>query len=314
MSKSSADLLANTPLKENKRKRSVGSPESISNKFSCLEDMKPEAVSSNVQSSWIQEIKVMIANINEQMISVAKKDDINILNVKMDKIMVEHSNMKIEIAAIKEENKQLKEKIIDLENKSKRNNLIFRGIPESSHYESVIKEVCRDILGLQNEVDIIQAFPIAKNFSSNRGNVVLAEFASYKDVLMINSNLRKTQNTGIQIHQDFSIATRVKRGKLLLLRREIRRRLPELWIRLHTDTLLIRNAQGVTIKLKWNDEAGLVTTGGVDGFPALKETTGCDFSYLYSKESNNIHVPAMEISTQKLSAIETSAQKMQTSS
>lgn len=57
-----------------------------------------------------------------KMIRVATKDDIDIFNVKMDKIMVEHSNMKVEITAIKEENKQLKEKIIDLENKSKRNN------------------------------------------------------------------------------------------------------------------------------------------------------------------------------------------------
>uniref|UniRef100_T1HVY7 RRM domain-containing protein n=1 Tax=Rhodnius prolixus TaxID=13249 RepID=T1HVY7_RHOPR len=230
--------------------------------------------SLNLQTSWMNEMKLMLKSMSEQMSQLATKDDLIKIDEKINYAISGFEKVKEELVVIKAENKQLKEKLADLENKSRRNNLIFRGIPESTDYRKVVHELCGSLLGLTSEVNIVQAFPIGRSRTGRR--VVLVEFASYKDVLLIMSSMHKAKNTDILIQQDLSYVTRIRRNNLLFWRRRIMQIIPGARLRLRTDVLIL-TVNNRTVKFKWDDEDGLITEERGNGLALLAEITGVDF-------------------------------------
>ena len=77
---------------------------------------------------------------------------------KINSLEFEEANLKSELKTVREENKNLSQKIDDLENRSRRNNLVFYGIPEKVGlgYENCVDTlsgILRDFVGL-NEDDL----------------------------------------------------------------------------------------------------------------------------------------------------------------
>uniref|UniRef100_T1IFC9 Uncharacterized protein n=1 Tax=Rhodnius prolixus TaxID=13249 RepID=T1IFC9_RHOPR len=283
--------------KDSKRRRSSSSPDLSDKKLLRMDKDSAEIEGGSFQPSFLNEIKVMMKSMNEQISKLATKEDIGKLEEKIERVLTDNEKMTVELAGLKEENKQLRDRVGALENRVRRNNLIFRGVPDSADYEQAVKDICRNVLGLQEEVSIVQAFPISKSSATSENKVVLAEFLAYKDVLKINAKLRNIKDTGLNIHQDFEPETRLRRAKLLALRREVKRTSPNLRIRLRTDMLLVTGNNGHVIKLKWGDEHGLRTTDGKDGMKALAELTGSDFSNFF-KEGMEINAKAHRVSSQ----------------
>lgn len=284
MSQSTLDeFLSNT--RTPKRRRS--SPEAESNKISRADNSKMEGLGENILPSWLNEMKTMMKSMKDQMDRVATKEDLNKLDEKVEKALSAMSSMEEEIKELKEENRQLKQKLEDLDNRTRRNNLIFRGVPTSSDYEKNVKDICKNILELKDEINIVRAFPIGRGKSETEQNVVFVECASNKEVSLIMSKIRKTKDTGINIQQDFGFQTRERRKKLLSYRREIIQTLPDVRIRLNSDIMTVM-CNGKSEKFKWSDGTGLLTTDGKNGLLALKQLTGHDFADV-AKSSSNIN-------------------------
>lgn len=113
----------------------------------------------------------------------------------------------------------LEQKVDDIENRSRRCNLIFFGIEDTDKSESydVVKkkllEICSSTLTCNN-ITIERAHRSGK-FTGNRPRPVIASFASFKDKQAVLSNAKKLKGSKISISEDFSAGVRLKRKRLL---------------------------------------------------------------------------------------------------
>ncbi|XP_046358682.2 uncharacterized protein LOC124136730 [Haliotis rufescens] len=102
-----------------------------------------------------------------------------------------------------------------LENVSRRNNLIFHGVPRGNETESwtdcelIVKNVLRDDLQLLDDVNIQRAHRITK------GKAIIVKLADDKDKHAILRASKALKDTGMFITEDFSPLVRQKRKKLL---------------------------------------------------------------------------------------------------
>lgn len=115
--------------------------------------------------------------------------------------------------------KLLEYKSIDIECRSRRNNLIFRGIQEHNDIEdceSLIKAVIEEKLGLDPSMCIQRAHRLGslqkqgrsnRNFSQNnefqKPRPIIACLRDYPNVETILSNAHKLKNTNLGIHRDY---------------------------------------------------------------------------------------------------------------
>lgn len=115
--------------------------------------------------------------------------------------------------------KLLEYKSIDIECRSRRNNLIFRGIQEHNDIEdceSLIKAVVEEKLGLDPNMCIQRAHRLGSIQKQNRNNrnfgqnneppkprPIIACFRDYPNVETILLNAHKLKNTNLGIHRDY---------------------------------------------------------------------------------------------------------------
>ena len=103
-------------------------------------------------------------------------------------------------------------KLIDLEDRSRRNNLRFGGIKE---HENGSWEYCEnriyDLLGKKLEMDIenvvIERAHRTEKTSKNRSWPIVAQFSFYKDKMNVLKNCKKFKNTRFSIFEGFSRET-----------------------------------------------------------------------------------------------------------
>lgn len=110
--------------------------------------------------------------------------------------------------------KDLSRKIDDLENRSRRCNLIFYGVPDSESRElpAVSEKKVQEIvsrLGL-TPVQIERAHRLGRS-QANKPRPLIAMFSMFKDKQAILANARKLKGSNISISEDFSEAVRRKR-------------------------------------------------------------------------------------------------------
>lgn len=284
MSQDSIEKYFGPRAKESKRRRAPNSPE-MTSKISRSDNLSEmEASSGSIQPAWLHDMMGMIKSLNEKMAKVATKDDLNNIDNKIEKALSGYNELKKDLKVLKQENREMREKIEELENRTRKNNLIFRGLSDHSDYEKVIRDVCRNVLNVTQDINILQAFKIG-NLKDDK-KIVFVELASYRDIAAILSKLSNLKNTGIYINRDFGFLTRRRRTKLLLLRKEIKRSLPEMKIHLREDKLIVTNVNGRSVKLKWSEDSGLLTTDDMNGFAELKVITSCDFTYVFKSDDN----------------------------
>lgn len=96
--------------------------------------------------------------------------------------------------------KSLSAKVDNLENQSRRCNLVFYGVNESDNpernadSERKILELCESKLGLQN-LSIGRAMHRLGRFQSGKNRPLIASFTSYKEKQLILENARKLKNS-----------------------------------------------------------------------------------------------------------------------
>ena len=103
-------------------------------------------------------------------------------------------------------------KLIDLKDRSRRNNLRFEGIKE---HENEAWEDCEnkiyDLLANKLEMNIENVFiertHRTRKKNKNRSQPIVAQFSFYKDKMNILKNCKKLKNTRFSIFEDFSRET-----------------------------------------------------------------------------------------------------------
>ncbi|XP_049528225.1 uncharacterized protein LOC125947472 [Dermacentor silvarum] len=111
----------------------------------------------------------------------------------------------------------LVDKVDDLENHSRRCNLIFYGVKDDERetYEKAeehILEVCQSKLQCEN-VSIERAHRLGRH-NPNKKRPIMVKFLSFKEKQAVLSSARKLKGSDISISEDFSESVRKKRKRL----------------------------------------------------------------------------------------------------
>ncbi|XP_077501283.1 uncharacterized protein LOC144112081 [Amblyomma americanum] len=117
---------------------------------------------------------------------------------------------------------ELETRLDDAENQSRRNNLIFYGIPDPASAETwaesekLVIDVCRNNLDITLEPNDIERAHRLGNHSADRTRPVIVKFLSHKTKDALLSNGRKLKDTNYSIGEDFSRTVRHARKQLLV--------------------------------------------------------------------------------------------------
>ena len=99
------------------------------------------------------------------------------------------------------------EKLIELEDRSRRNNLRFDGLTEDTNEtwddcERKIQKILSDKLEITEDVEIERCHRMGKR-KGNRPRTIICKFLRFKDKQKILKNAKKLKNSGIYIYEDF---------------------------------------------------------------------------------------------------------------
>ena len=121
---------------------------------------------------------------------------------------------------LENETTMIKEKLRDLEDRTRRNNLRIDGVNESvketwDETEEKVMKILKNNLGITTAVKIERAHRAGKiRLDSKRPRTIVIKILDYKDKTNILRNTHKLKGTGIFINEDFSRETIEKRKKL----------------------------------------------------------------------------------------------------
>ena len=128
----------------------------------------------------------------------------------------------------------IKDKMNDLENRSRRNNIRVDGLIEADketwkESEERLQDVIKESLGIKTEILIDRAHRVgdkAKTRERNRHRTIVARLHNYKDKEIIFNQARivKLSSMGIYISEDFSEITRQRRYQIDKTRKLMRQK------------------------------------------------------------------------------------------
>ena len=157
----------------------------------------------------------------------------NELHGKIKKLEEKHESIKKTVDEIynsQVDSDFVYDKLIDLEDRSRRNNLRIYGISESKYEtwekcEEKVDEVFREKLGLDN-IHIERAHRVkrGKNDKSTKPRTIVCNLLSFKEKKLVIKNAKNLKNTNIFIDEDFSPETMEYRKQLWEEVKELRRK------------------------------------------------------------------------------------------
>ncbi|XP_037507332.1 uncharacterized protein LOC119383323 [Rhipicephalus sanguineus] len=164
------------------------------------------------------------------------------LEQKIDSVIAKSNVIEERIKIVEKSERKTEAKIDDLENRSRRLNLVFYGVPDNERQEtwekseSLIKDICSDVLKLDN-IPIERAHRLGA-FTEGRTRPIVASFSGWKARESVMRNAYKFKNTSFSVSEDFSHAVREKRRLLWNYAKE-KRDSKEYRVRLNYDKLTI---------------------------------------------------------------------------
>ena len=199
--------------------------------------------SSPTLSDILSSIKGMESTMNTKLDKV--QGDVMDISDKFDSLSREVDTLRNEVSALRAENDNLKEEnadmkadlvdmarvlenvnknVDDLEGRSKRNNLIFYGIPKLNEKDSnedcegIVQDLLTDTLELADTIE----FDRVHRLGSRKNSPIIARCTFYKDKLKILKEKRKLKGGDVFIGEDYSQRVRDVRRKLTPLLKALR--------------------------------------------------------------------------------------------
>lgn len=153
----------------------------------------------------LEEISKEVRDITESVEFTEGRLDNEIATVKDD-----ISKMKSDVRLIERDlldPNDVSEKLIELEDRSRRNNLRFDGLTEDTNEtwddcERKIQKILSDKLEITEDVEIERCHRMGKR-KGNRPRTIVCKFLRFKDKQKILKNAKKLKNSGIYIYEDF---------------------------------------------------------------------------------------------------------------
>lgn len=184
---------------------------------------------SNPTDSVLNDISEKLSKMNEKMDRLCN-DVSNIrawqthVDQKMESLNHENKQLNEAVGSLVDQNerllrdnKEMANKLVDYEARSRRNNLIFRGIKKETDKESweqsenLVREILRDKLEMDSgKIEINRAHRLG-------GNAIIVNFLKYKDREQIMKNKKKLDGTQVYITEDHPYEIRQRRKKLMEL-------------------------------------------------------------------------------------------------
>ncbi|XP_070579019.1 uncharacterized protein [Ptychodera flava] len=160
------------------------------------------------------------------------------------------AGLKTTLDELREENNQLKRANDDLENRGRRNNLVFYGIEQDGTNESwdtsekKVKSVLKNNLEITEDIEFERVHRITNAPLIRGARPIIAMFVKFKDKSNVLRNANKLKNSNISISEDFSKRMRNIRSKLLMFRRSLLEENPALKTFIRYDKLTCINEEG----------------------------------------------------------------------
>ena len=153
----------------------------------------------------LEEISKEVRDITESVEFTEGRLDEEIATVKDD-----ISKMKSDVRLIERDlldPNDVSEKLIELEDRFRRNNLRFDGLTEDTNEtwddcERKIQKILSDKLEITEDVEIERCHRMEKR-KGNRPRTIICKFLRFKDKQKILKNAKKLKNSGIYIYEDF---------------------------------------------------------------------------------------------------------------
>lgn len=207
------------------------------------------------------------ALLDKKLMSLATKEDVSGMAEDIKTLKAENVALREELNLMKNHERQILDKLNDLEGRSRRNNLVFRGLRynKGDDYRKIVKDFCVNMMQCQDNIWVNRAHPIGKT------GLLIAHFPDDADVNWIMSYTRKLRGTGYFVNRDYTKEVRKKRSYLMALRKELervagRRRMPLVF-----DHLVIEGCH-----FSWT--GGKLMCGTEDGCAKLGELLKVDVS------------------------------------
>lgn len=136
--------------------------------------------------------------------------------------MTEETNiLRKKVANLKARKKVILGKLLDLKGRSRRVNLIFRGLKwagKYSDYTEVVRGICNEVLGASDMVYINGAHPLGKD-----GSAIIAHIPNGRNIEYVVRQIMRLKGTGYAVHKDYPKEVRAKRAFLMAVRTELER-------------------------------------------------------------------------------------------
>ncbi|CAN7977834.1 unnamed protein product, partial [Ixodes persulcatus] len=175
-----------------------------SNLISTVNDIKKSQAS----------IENKITDMDRRLIAVESKTS------SSDAIQHDLCDLRRLTDSLKDENSRLRVSHAELEDRSRRDNLLFYGLTDSpseswNQTEEKLMTVVSDTLNLPIPTDSIERAHRLGAFADNKCRPVIVKFLSFKMKQQILFSSAKLKSSGITVSEDYSISTRQARRKLV---------------------------------------------------------------------------------------------------
>ena len=180
------------------------------------------------------------------------QSDVSNIKTQFEETKQRVEQLELENEQLKKSHAELLERVDDLENRSRRNNLLFYGVKKSAdeNCETVLKTLLSDNLDIDDDVQIDRAHRVG----SSDDAPIIAKFTFYKDKERILKAKKKLDGTDIFIGEDYSRGVRAIRKTLSKIKKEMKQRNKDRKIHLVYDHMYV---DGVKMYLS-NDGLHLV--------------------------------------------------------
>ena len=158
----------------------------------------------------------------------AMTEQLSTMQSNVTDIMTQFQETKEKVTALETENDKLKlenaillDRMDDLENRSRRNNVVFYGIKkeEGENCETVLKTICREKLKIDRDIEFDRAHRTGKSADAP----IVARCTFYKDRESILKSKRSLFGSEIFVGEDFSKRTRQVRKALNGFKKDLKK-------------------------------------------------------------------------------------------
>ena len=175
-------------------------------------------------SAYMDSVNTRIDNLMKDVQSV--KSSLEFTQAQVEELITSDLRVK----GVKVQIEDLGNKLDDLENRSRQNNLCFEGIPESPNEtwqesESKIKHLISSHMPeVGTDFVIERAHRVGRPRSDSKSSKILAQFLNYKDRETVFKTKKKLHGTNMFVNEDYSDRVVKKRTELMPALKEARRK------------------------------------------------------------------------------------------